>query len=65
MSKRTTWPLWECLKPEQLAKLIQLQWRLYGLKLELLTHPDLSGIESLEEIDRLMRIPTKGRRKPR
>jgi len=56
---RTTWPLWECLKPEQLAKLIMLQWKLYGTRLELLTHPDFSGIENLEEIDRLMRIPTK------
>jgi len=59
MSNRTTWPLWECLKPEQLAGLIMLQWKLYGTRLELLTRADFSGVESLKEIDRLMRIPTK------
>jgi len=57
-----TCPIWECLKPEQLAQLIMLQWKLYGTKLELLTRADFSGIESLEEIDRLMRQKPKGRR---
>jgi len=59
---RLTCPIWECLKPEQLAKLIMLQWKLYGTRLELLTRPDYSGIEPLEEIDRLMRQRPKSRR---
>jgi len=59
---RLACPIWECLKPEQLGRLALLQWKLYGTKLELMTRPDLSGVESLEEIDRLMRIPTKRRR---
>ena len=57
MIERTTWPLWQCLESQVLAKLINLQWKLYGLKLDLLT--DIyRDIESLEEIDRLMKIPT-------
>jgi len=63
-----TWQLWQCLpdgKPcrqngwqsvpcERLIKLIQLQWKQFGLKLDLLT--DIyRDVESLEEIDRLMR----------
>jgi len=59
---RLTCPIWECLKPEQLAKLIMLQYKLYGTKVELLTRPDLSGVENLEEIDRLMRQRPKSRR---
>lgn len=54
VSERTTWPLWECLQLESLVKLIQYQWDNYGLKLELLI--DIyREMESLEEIDRLMR----------
>lgn len=57
-----TWPLWQCLKANQLAMLIQLQWNLYGLKLDLLS--DLyKDVESLEEIDRLMRKPPRYRGK--
>jgi len=51
-----TWPLWMCLKPEQLALLIMYQWKHYGLKLDLMI--DIyTDIESLEEIDQLMREP--------
>jgi len=56
---RLTCPIWECLKPEQLGRLAILQWKLYDTRLELLTRADFSGVESLKEIDRLMRIPTK------
>lgn len=42
-----------------------LQWKLYGTKLGLLTRPDFSGVEPLEEIDRLMRQKPKGRAKTR
>ena len=55
LEELTTWPLWQCLKPEDLVKLIQLQWELYGTKLELLEKTPLSEIESLEEIEQLMR----------
>ena len=57
--RRTTWPLFWCLKPKCLAKLIQWYWDNYGFLLEI--PPPLDGIsidtafESLEEIDRLMR----------
>lgn len=64
MSERVTWPLWQCLKPEDLVKLIQYQWEHYGTKLELLTITPFSEIEPIEEIDRLMRQPTKWRRPP-
>jgi len=53
------YPLWQCISREALAKLILVQWKLYDTKLELLTRADFSGVESLKEIDRLMRIPTK------
>jgi len=52
---RLTCPIWECLKPEQLAKLILVQWKLYGTRLELLTRSDYSGIENLEELTKIMR----------
>ncbi len=60
MSNRTTWPLWQCLSGEVLVLLIQYQWRHYGLKLELLSDA-FREVESIEEIDRLMRKPTKWR----
>jgi len=59
---RLACPIWECLKPEQLGRLALLQWKLYGTRLELLTRSDYSGIEPLEEIDRLMRQRPKSRR---
>lgn len=49
-----TWPLWQCISRESLAKLIIYQWDHYGLKLDLLTDM-YRDVESLDEIDRLMR----------
>lgn len=59
---RNTWPLWQCLEPQVLAKLVAFQWKHYRTKLDLLTGPRANihidtQIESLEEIDRLMRTP--------
>ena len=49
-----TWPLWQCLPDKAVVDLILYQWKHYGLKLDLLT--DIyRDLESLEEIDRLMR----------
>lgn len=62
MPKRNTWPLWECLKPESLAMLIQLQWKAYGLKLGLLAD-FYRDVEDVEEIDQLMRKPPEYRGK--
>jgi len=59
---RLTCPIWECLKPEQLAKLILVQWKLYGTKLKCLERDPEYNIESLEEIDRLMRQRPRSRR---
>ena len=56
VSERATWPLWEYLTAADLIKLVEYQWDHYGLKLVLLNHTEL---ESLEEIDRIMKIPTK------
>lgn len=60
LSNHVTWPLWQCLSNEALIKLILYQWENYGLKLELLSDA-FREVESLEEIGRLMRIPTKWR----
>ena len=59
-TERTTCPLWECLSDETLNELIKLQWKLYGKRLDLLSDA-FREIESLEEIDRLMCVPTKGK----
>ena len=56
--ERNTWLLWQCLPAASLAKLIQLQWELYGTKLDLMADM-YKDVESLEEIDRLMKIPSK------
>lgn len=53
-----TWPLWMCLKTEQLLTLIDFQWKNHGLKLDLVTDTH-KEVENLAEIDRLIRIPTK------
>lgn len=54
MIERTTWPLWQCIPVKSLADLIQLQWIVYGRKLDLLR--DLyRDVEDIEEIGRLMR----------
>ena len=54
MSKHVTWPVWQCLSAEALVKLIQYQWEVHGLKLELLSDA-FREVEDVEEIDRLMR----------
>ena len=56
-----TWLLWECLEPEALGKLIMFQWEMYGTKLDLMTDP-FKEVEDLDEIDHLMRQPTRGRK---
>lgn len=61
-SERVTWPLWQCISPESLAKLILYQWDHYGLKLDLLSGSEsdihvVTTIEPLEEIDHIMRQP--------
>jgi len=57
------WPLWECISAKALVELAQYQWRNYGTKLDITKGAqDYTGqffIESLEEIDRLMRQPPK------
>lgn len=65
----TTWPVVECIPPETLVKLILYQWKHYGTRLKVLDRmlgKKESGelIESLEEIDQMMRQPTKYRRPP-
>lgn len=53
-TERETWPLYQCLKPQCLAKLILYQWDKFGLKLDLMV--DIyRDAESIEEIDQLMR----------
>jgi hypothetical protein len=59
-----TWPLWECLPPESLVRLIQYQWEHYGTKLELLMAVPAREFEDLGEIDRIMRQRPKFRRPP-
>jgi len=56
------YPLWQCISREALAKLILVQWKLYGTKLKCLEKDPEYNIESLEEIDRLMRQRPKSRR---
>jgi len=54
MDRRNTWPLWECIPAQALAKLALFQWNKYGLKLDLLVDA-FRDVEGIEEIDRLMR----------
>lgn len=53
-----TWPLYQCLKANQLALLIQLQWKLYGTRLDLLNDP-YKEVENLEEIEKIIKVPSK------
>ena len=59
-----TWPIWQCLKPEQLVKLTIFQWKKYGTKLDLLIKSEIESLESLNEIDHIMKIPTKWSKYP-
>jgi len=57
--KPSTWPLWACLPNRIVTKLLLYQKDNYGEWLDLVTGSgttqDNSHIESLEEIDRLIR----------
>ena len=52
--EKNTWPLWQCLSPETLALLVNLQRRLYDTELTIPTDP-YKGVENLQEIDQLIR----------
>ena len=59
MSPRETWPAWECMPREELAKLMQYQWDEYGYNLELEKKvykkiEVLDDIESSEELTKIM-----------
>lgn len=56
---KVMWPLWWCLEPDAQAALMQLQWDLYGYRLQI---PALPGpgyldleLESPEKIAKIMR----------
>lgn len=50
-----TWLLWHCLTAESREKLRKYQWRWHRKRLEPPSH--YPEIETLEEIDRIMRHP--------
>lgn len=55
-----TWPLWKCIKAEKQAQFIQDIWDKFGIDLLKEDKPGtsvtyLGKIESLEEIDQLIR----------
>ncbi len=61
--------LWKCLKPEQLAKLIEYQWDAHGDNLmeSLSSKPEPSvtvtaELEDIEDIDKIMRKAPESRR---
>ena len=57
------WPIWECISVKALVELAQYQWLNYGTKLDVIAgaqdYTEQFFIESLAEIDRLMRRPPK------
>lgn len=64
------WPLFWCLEPECQALLIQFQWDVYGLRLEIPVPPKTSKAvwqavqsDNEEEIDKLMRQPPKHKKR--
>lgn len=54
---KETWPLGLIISREELAKLVQLQWKTYGTKLDLLTDDPYKEVEPVEEIEVLMKEP--------
>lgn len=59
-------PIHQCVRREHLARLALYQWKIYGTVLECLKGTDVyDDIESLEEIDRLMRQRPRTRRPKR
>ncbi len=64
------WPLIFCVEPAVTARLIMYQWELYGQKLDIMTEPPPVAehsfeLESLEEIDHLLREKRPAPRKAR
>ena len=62
--KHEIWQAKECLSDEAKDKLIQYQWDNFKKKLNLNDDP-FKDVESLEEIDQLMREPTRFKRPPK
>jgi len=59
MNDEPTWSLFQCLKPAQQTSLMQLQWDLYGTRLDIAADAikpeyEFTG-EDLEEIGRQMK----------
>ncbi len=64
-----TWPFWKLIRPDKQAQFIQDVWDKYHIDLlkgdKIGPAITYSGdIESPEEIDRLMKIPTKWSKNP-
>lgn len=63
LTERNTWPLWKCIKAENQGNFIEAVWKKFGIDLlkgdkpgKPITYSDVPvDIESLEEIDHLMR----------
>ena len=58
---RIKWPLYECISAKALVKLAQYQWLNYQTRLDIflsdIEYSEQFFIESLAEIDRIMRQP--------
>jgi len=53
-NQKTSWPLYSCIDPESLIKLVRYQWDTYGQKIDLL-HQDITEIEDDLELERIMK----------
>jgi len=60
-----SYPIWWCLSAENQAKLMQFQWDNFGYYLEIPPLPvgSIENIESLEEIDKIIRKPPKSQKR--
>ena len=60
------WPIFHCLSAQSQALLMQFQYDNFGVSLDIPPVPEdvhiEPNIESLEEIDKIIREPTKGRK---
>ncbi len=60
---RIEWPLHECISAKALVELAQYQWLNYGTRLDIFSgdadYTEQSFVESLSEIDHLMRQAPK------
>jgi len=65
-NREIKYPLFLCLKPEAQLALAQMQWDIYGLVIKEALMPEEpiidTEIESLEEIDHIMRKPPRHHR---